>query len=463
MDDEELVIKSLVASIDWATYGFQVAGYALSGAEALNAIDGVKPDLIFTDIRMPGISGLELIKQLNATSCPALMIIISGYAEFALAQKAINYGAFGYCLKPFDEAEIVPFLKKAKIVLQERNQRRKPDFLAFLESDLPEDRNNQMEAIRSAGIDPELAEGLRIVVSVGRLTHKLEYPRGGIAFRIGLEKYAYLISGNMNPEIMLHDQNFADTIKGFGWSHRFHDTGTIQEAIREAEIHAYQYFVTSTISESKVAVAKENALKGLEQAIAENDATGISFNLNQLAAKFKESKLQILDALHIYNKIMMFIHKDDDEPFEDFMYSFDQLTSSFHSVMDMLEYLQGLLEMQYKQIGKGGQKLVGNRTLMAIRSYIDEHYREELTIPLLANMFSVNGNYVSQLFKKETGRTFTEYLTTLRIEYACELLMNSDLTISEIAEKSGYSDYFYFSRLFKRSKGMSPSAYRRKS
>ncbi|AIQ31578.1 hypothetical protein P40081_28110 [Paenibacillus sp. FSL P4-0081] len=463
VDDEELVIKSLIASIDWVAYGFQVAGYALSGAEALNVLDEVKPDLIFTDIRMPGISGLELIKQLNEASCPALMIIISGYAEFALAQKAIHYGAFGYCLKPFDEAEIVPFLKKAKNVLLERHQQQELDFLAFLEAEPPENKRNQLEAIRLAGVDPQAAEGMRIVVFLGKLTRKLGPRNRGVAFRIGLEKYAWLIAGHIIPENLLTDQPYTDALKGFGWSDRFYDLAALQKAIREAEIHAYQYFVTNTISEFRPAVVKENALKGLEKAVAENDIAAVSFNLEQLAAKFSGGKLQIPDALHTYNMITMLIYKENEEPFEDFMYSFDQLTSSFHSVMDMLEYLHGLLEVKNRQAGKGGQKLAGNRTLMAIRSYIDEHYREELTIPLLANMFSVNGNYVSQLFKRETGRTFTEYLTNLRIGYACELLMNSDLTISEIAEKSGYSDYFYFSRLFKRIKGMSPSAYRRDS
>ncbi|MGO4376562.1 helix-turn-helix domain-containing protein, partial [Paenibacillus sp. MCAF20] len=66
----------------------------------------------------------------------------------------------------------------------------------------------------------------------------------------------------------------------------------------------------------------------------------------------------------------------------------------------------------------------------------------------------------SQLFKKETNTTFTQYVTALRMEYACRLLSETDLPINEVAEQSGYSDYFYFSRIFKRTKGTTPSSYR---
>lgn len=467
VDDEELVIKSLIASVDWSSYGFQVAGYALSGIEALERIALIQPDIVFTDIRMPGISGLELIKQLNDASCPALMIVISGYAEFALAQKAINYGAFGYCLKPFDEAEIISFLKKAKGVLQERILHRELDFLAYLESDRSEDRTRLIEVIRSHGIDPEVVSGMKVIVSIGTTKWKSVIPLG-ITFRIGLEKYAYLIPGNsMAPVSMITHENIAADIKGIGLSNCFSDFNGIRRAIREAEINAYKYFVTGKRLESihltERVAGKENILKGWEDAITKRDVQSVNSALDQLAASFKGGELQIQDALHIFNQTMLFINRDEGEIFEDYIYSFDQLASSFDSVQEMLAYLRELLTEKYKQTRKGGQQHAGNRTFKAICSYIDEHYREELSIPSLSRLFNVNGNYISQLFRKETGSTFTEYVTSRRIEYACEILRNTDLTISEVADKAGYSDYFYFSRIFKRNKGITPSAYRSRS
>ncbi|MGO4695443.1 helix-turn-helix domain-containing protein [Paenibacillus sp. 2TAB26] len=271
VDDEELVIKSLIASVDWEAYGFQVSGFALTGLEAFDAIQAIEPHLVFTDIRMPGISGLELIKQLQDVSSRALVIVLSGYAEFALAQKAINYGAFGYCLKPFDEFEISGFLKKASKIIKDNEKYKDADILEYLEAGALEHTERLKKMLLAAGIIQES-----------------------------------------------------------------------QEAVRNI----------------------------------------------------------------------------------------------------------------------GGTQQVRNRSFKGILEYVDEHYREELTISFLSEHFNVNANYISQLFKKETNTTFTQYVTALRMEYACRLLSETDLPINEVAEQSGYSDYFYFSRIFKRAKGTTPSSYR---
>ena len=152
VDDEELVIKSLIASVDWQAYGFEVAGYALSGSEAFDAIQTIDPNLVLTDIRMPGISGLELIKLLKDASSKALIVVLSGYAEFALAQKAINYGAVGYCLKPFDELEIAGFLKKATTIIKNQKTSTYVDVLECLEIETPEAKEKLKNILIDAGI-----------------------------------------------------------------------------------------------------------------------------------------------------------------------------------------------------------------------------------------------------------------------------------------------------------------------
>ncbi|MGO4374830.1 response regulator, partial [Paenibacillus sp. MCAF20] len=161
VDDEELVIKSLIASVDWEAYGFQVSGYALTGSEAFDEIQAIEPHLVFTDIRMPGISGLELIKQLKDVSSRALVIVLSGYAEFALAQKAINYGAFGYCLKPFDEFEISGFLKKASKLIKDNEKNKDADILEYLETGALEHTERLKKMLLAAGIIPESQEAVR--------------------------------------------------------------------------------------------------------------------------------------------------------------------------------------------------------------------------------------------------------------------------------------------------------------
>ena len=138
VDDEELVIKSLKATVDWKGCGYEVVGYALSGEEAVEAVKQIHPDVVFSDIRMPGMNGLELKKRLDDAGISAKFIIVSGLAEFALVQKAIQNGISGYCLKPFDEMEIMGYLKKIKRELDARHLLPEGEILDLIESGTPE-------------------------------------------------------------------------------------------------------------------------------------------------------------------------------------------------------------------------------------------------------------------------------------------------------------------------------------
>jgi two-component system response regulator YesN len=94
---------------------------------------------------------------------------------------------------------------------------------------------------------------------------------------------------------------------------------------------------------------------------------------------------------------------------------------------------------------------------------VNKNFSDDIAIRQISQIFFINPSYLSQLFKKEVGETFTKYLMKLRIQYSCELLKDTSLNISEIAEKSGYADYFYFARVFKKVTGDTPSQFRSKN
>jgi two-component system response regulator YesN len=465
VDDEELVIKSLIASVEWQAYGFEVAGYALSGSEAFQAIQAIEPHLVLTDIRMPGISGLELIKQLKDASCKALIIVLSGYAEFALAQKAINYGAIGYCLKPFDEIEISGFLKKAAAMLNKQEVSKDIDILECLEMQSPESEQRLKNRLLAAGIDPDSDQMMMVAVSIGksRLTHTSL--QRGIAIRIGRRKYAYLMQENaqLRHEITNHASTGSE-IKGVGISSAFRTIEHIQQAIQEGELKAYRFFTAGSSPMKQVAgnvlPSRYETIKAIEEAIVRRNSHELSECLDTASLLFASGHMDIHDALTLFNQTLSFIDRVQDLLWEEFIYSFDGLTESFNTVQDVIDYLKEMLTVSGKPTHIAGAPQVRNRSFKAILDYVERHYREELTITMLSEKFNVNANYISQLFRKETETTFTQYMTSLRIEHACRLLSNTDLPINEIAEQAGYSDYFYFSRIFKRSKGLTPSSYR---
>ena len=120
IDDEFFVLKSLENRVDWESLGFRILGTAPSAQEGLKLCERVRPELVFTDIKMPGMTGLELMRRLEESFPDMLKVVISGYAEFAYAKEALNLGAIGFCTKPFDDEELCAVLEKARSILEAR-------------------------------------------------------------------------------------------------------------------------------------------------------------------------------------------------------------------------------------------------------------------------------------------------------------------------------------------------------
>jgi len=118
VDDEPLVREGLKTIIDWQKYGFEVCALASNGLQALAMAIDYKPDLILVDIKMPGLSGIELIQQLRKEKQDYKIFVLSGYSDFNFAQKAMNNGALAYLLKPIDENELIDHLQKILKLLE---------------------------------------------------------------------------------------------------------------------------------------------------------------------------------------------------------------------------------------------------------------------------------------------------------------------------------------------------------
>ncbi len=228
VDDEELVIKSLKATVDWKGSGYEVAGYALSGEEAVEAIKRIRPEVVFSDIRMPGMNGLELKKRLDDAGVSAKFLIVSGLAEFALAQKAIQNGVSGYCLKPFDEMEITGYLRKFKRELDASRQLPEGEILDLIEAGTPEAHSRLRDELALAGITGSEEDGLRIMISVKRDRLPIHEQIPCLTVRIGYRKFLYVMADRDADELMAifssEDRQF---MKGIGFSKRRYRYGGI--------------------------------------------------------------------------------------------------------------------------------------------------------------------------------------------------------------------------------------------
>lgn len=124
VDDEKWVVKSLTATLDamQVMEQFHIVAELYDGLSAIRYIKEQQPDLAFVDVRLPGMSGLEILQEANRLSLKTLFIVISGHAEFAYAQKAMLHNAIGYCLKPFSRSELSDSVQKALTILEKRNE-----------------------------------------------------------------------------------------------------------------------------------------------------------------------------------------------------------------------------------------------------------------------------------------------------------------------------------------------------
>jgi len=465
-DDEHLVIKSLKASINWEEYGFEIIGEAYNGTEAYELISELKPDIAFVDIRMPGMNGLELMKKINEQSNNTAFVVISGYAEFAYAQKAMNYGALGFCLKPFEESELLNVLKKATSVIEKKTANIEMGFLALINDYSPDALSKKGEILKSLGYDCNDEKGYVVTISIGEDKLKLKSDIKHISFNVGKAKYAYLFNSNMQERIMnLYDGGrLPEGIISIGISNVHNSPDSLDDAIGEADMAAEQYFMTGgkgIYKFSRFDTAElADLFQQLEAAVLKKDIQLVKKLLGQFRETFSRGIYSVRHAFAVYNIIVYSFSKMELERYDDFILNYELLMHSFENVNEMIEFLRNIV-MEYSGISKDyANSEQKNMTFKSIFDYVNEHYLDNICIRDISRRFNVNANYVSYLFKKEGGVAFTEYITELRINYACTLLKTTWISVGEIAEKTGFNDYYYFTRVFKKAIGKTPTAFR---
>lgn len=460
VDDENLVITSLKASVDWQASGFAIVGEANDGVTALEMVGRLRPDLVFADIRMPGMSGLELIKRAHDSNWGTLFVIISGYAEFAYVQKALNYGVLGYCLKPIDDGEIGQMLARARDALGKARSAKETELLWLLDDAAGRARPLLLELGMDCrdGIFAAVACGAELPVP-GHIRH--------VRLKPGGSRTAYLLREADRGLFTAHfSQALPAGVLGVGMSAARQDEGQLAQAIEEAGIAAYQYFITGGHGIREFGPQGQEQLNAafaqLEGSIAKRDIGQIQRVLEQLEALMAQGACDIRSAFQAYNIVMYSFTAASAERYDSFLSDYKQLAGAFSGIHELFQYLKGLLQ-EYSGAKAGPAAPAAKRdTFQNIIAYVNSHFCEDISVHTISRQFAVNPNYVSQLFKRQTGETFTEYTTKLKVNFACNLLKTTELPVAAVADRVGFGDYYYFTRVFKKQVGETPTAYREK-
>ena len=463
-DDEKMGIKSLIATVNWAKNGFEIVAEAYDGLSALDLILQMRPDLVFTDIRMPGMTGLELMKKVNSLNLKTLFVTISGYAEFAYVQKALNCGAVGYCLKPFEESEITNILKKAKHSLDISRDSLETELLSLISERKSDKKDRKIEILKLLGFEWTESMGITTVVVKGPKIAGFLSDINSAELRLGNSQNAYLIQ---TSDLTVVERKITEYMKNVdivvGISNPCYQLQDLYSCIYNDSIAADQKFMTGKNGiyyyQDLVQIDFNSILSKLQLVLAKRDFTETMRFFDFIEEEFSKGGYSVKHAFKLYN-VIIYSSQTINISISQFMDDYKHLIETFSNVSEMLAYLRNML---VEPIGVYNQNIaleVKNETFRNIINYVNEDFFENLSIQTIARKFTINPNYVSQLFKKETGVTFTEYLTNLRVNFAICMLKTTDLPVNTVAEKSGFGDYFYFTRVFKKNTGKTPTEYR---
>lgn len=453
-DDECSVAESLQSSIDWKGLGLTVEACVSNGRQAMEIAGRTKIDIAILDIRMPGMSGLELCEYLRRQQENIQLIIISGYAEFSYAERAIRYGVLGYCLKPLEYENLTKLLLKA---VQNLERSAGSVTLASLLDALESNEENEVaDILQKLGYSDKsyyaavtIGEG-RLVLSAGE----------GMTVEFGRGQYGYILTGPVKEETVQRFMAERGNL-GIGCMKDAVAVGGLAAAFDSCTVQAYQFFVRESQAPWQTGQGhndrRANELLGMVlQNVEKNRWETVCEQLTLIDEKYRAC-FDVRACLKLCNGIYTgSIFRDEENDY--YVYSIKQMVSEYGSFSEML----GRLKSEIISAKAAGNETAAysNTAFMKLMNYIGQNYKKDISLKSAGEALHMNPSYVSQLFKKEAGTTFVHYITQLRMEDAVTLLSTTKMSVLDIAMEVGFNDYFYFLKTFKKFTGKTPSRYR---
>ncbi len=490
-DDEKVIRESIVECIDWESHDVKIVASCNNGVEVLDAIMDESPDIVLTDIKMPGFTGLELIEKINKMDPDVEFIILSGYKEFDFAKQAIQLGVRCYLLKPAGEEQLISAVENAKsnsLLKKNRNS------LAQEQKRLSEQakeyhRQLLLYDIFVAGADPATAAHyLDIKNETGYLIayftfveEKFLIPFADAAYRTLCDFKAepvidFLYVQHTMAVIVKISPGLSDKLRYFsenawfpGQTIRIAYTDNSYENLADgfaqltANLMRYPkiYSINSQLQLREI----YNACLSFEKI---QSLTHQLLNLKDLEkeeGKIKKllrnyfSPVEDMDLLHNYgiHLLSQLIRKLPETVYHKSVYH--DLLEKLSVCEDIRVYREILTDHILLLLIDSNDK---NSIVSQVKNYVEENLSDaDISLKKIAReQIHMNVDYLSRIFAKENGEKFSHYLNRRRIETAKDLLLKQDATIASVADKVGCGNNpRYFSQIFKKYTGYTPSAY----
>lgn len=464
VDDEIWSVIGLKKILQEDADRFQLIYETTDSRDALEQICLLRPDVVFTDVRMPEMSGIELMRNVHKRGIQTEFIVISGFAEFSYVQQALQEGAVDYQLKPFDKSTAKAMLDKLYEKLESKRNVTDLEFYSLLR-----DRKDNVADLLLSKFGHVLYSKIQIVLyfNIDSASQGISIDPGenaqSLLLKIGPRKCLYIINSDEDKTGEVYDQlrSHSGQIEIAALSRVGSGVEMFEQLLKEAETTLLDFFVYPGEKIFRYRRTKREVVNRVEDRILQlynaRKFQQISSEVDSLIQVFRENNLGIEDAVYFWNRLALHSVKQGNHAGGklDFLDNYE-LTERFSDIGEMCSYLHTL----YVE-GNGEQSGTVNDKFFEMLRYIDKNYAQHLSLKELCNVFYINMSYCCELFQKHKNMTFSQYLTDVRIAKACELIKDQKTTVSDACEMVGYKDYFYFSKVFKKKMGCTPAAYRK--
>lgn len=519
IDDDFQVVRGLRKVIPWEELDADFAGEAIDGESGLKLIAEVNPDIVLTDIYMPVMNGIQMIEQLKAGDFAGRFVILSGYNDFEYARTALRLGVDDYLTKPVTVEQIRSVLSETIEKLEETYLHRlnpggeqSPERREALcvEEWLAGELNGWGQSAEAA-VPAELLKERKYTVMIMEVlwTERIRSisPADWSLFKFAVSNIAAEVIGSEWPEssfIWLFGNHAALLLRS---AVQEEETDIVQAAARLGELMTGSMktylgleirFGTGDVKSGWSGI-KASGDEALQRLFAKQPLNLQS--AEQPEGRAAEAAVEVSQLTDYYHSITKALQEERDDEVMKIIrlylhsrqpalpvdpVSFRMLAAELWTMLRGAMLMAGLpgliddeglafrelseltelpkieewLETQIRSLRRAQGPVIQEKHRKAVQfmtEYIHKHYAEDITLEVLASQLYISKNYLNQLFKKVTGETFTNYVIRVRIEKAKALLLEGSHLIYEVSEMVGYQNVPYFSTLFKKYCGVSPS------
>ncbi len=428
VDDEPNIRAGIKMIIPWDELGFEVCGEGENGEDGLKKIFELKPDLVLADVRMPGMTGIQLIEAAKNQGADCRFMIVSGYSDFTYAKEAISLGVEGFILKPIDEDELTENLKTVRdkiLADKERTIRenKSGEYLREqkLRSILMGESGGENILSGCTSFDIALIEGGDIFITMGERTADPSQIRNSYLSAEALMRDRFLYSDCelLTPEMRVDTReeadldSYADTIYAFI---EINDTAKLKKCMDD--------FCDS---------------------------------LRKCGYSAERCKVACITLVMDINTKMI---KNIGEKKTEQIFNCDLIRDKIGSCGGLFDIIE-LMQQTFTEISNVHFGKTTKSTMERVVRYIQANYNQELRLEMLAGIFGYNSAYLGKVFHQYTGENFNNYLDKIRITEAKRLLAMEEYKVYKVAEMVGYTNINYFHNKFKKYVGVSPLSYKK--